>query len=98
MGLEINDGKGSGPEAGREFGEDDSKSHPFLKKAVEAFQKKCLGIFPRRVFPGPGDEIRDGYKEIRNRLTEVKATQQLVQEKYRSYAGKTRPGKKSSTS
>jgi hypothetical protein len=61
----------------------------FLKKAVEAFQKKCLSIFPQKSIPlDQVIEIRDGYKEIRNRLTEVKATQQLVQEKYRSYARK----------
>jgi hypothetical protein len=61
----------------------------FLKKAVEEFQKKCLSIFPQKSIPlDQVIEIRDGYKEIRNRLTEVKAAQQLVQEKYRSYARK----------
>jgi len=61
----------------------------FLKKAVEEFQKKCLSIFPQKSIPlDQVIEIRDGYKEIRNRLTEVNATQQLVKEKYRSYARK----------
>jgi len=61
----------------------------FLKKAVEEFQKKCLSIFPQKSIPlDQVIEIRDGYKEIRNRLTEVKATQQLVKEKYRSYGRK----------
>jgi len=61
----------------------------FLKEAVGEFLKKCLGIFPQKSIPlDQVIEIRDRYKEIQNRLTEVKATQQLVKEKYRSYARK----------
>ena len=61
----------------------------YLKKAVEEFQKKCLSIFPQKSIPlDRVIDIREGYKEIQNRFTEVKATQQLVKEKYRSYARK----------
>ena len=61
----------------------------YLKKAVEEFQKKCLSIIPQKNIPlDRVIDIREGYKEIQNRFTEVKATQQLVKEKYRSFARK----------
>ena len=61
----------------------------YLKKAVEEFQKKCLSIIPQKsISLDRVIDIREGYKEIQNRFTEVKATQQLVKEKYRSFARK----------
>ncbi len=61
----------------------------YLKKAVEEFQKKCLSIFPQKnILLDRVIDIRESYKEIQNRFTEVKSTQQLVREKYRSYARK----------
>ena len=61
----------------------------YLGKAVDEFHKKCLDVFPQKnITIDVVIDIRERYKEIRNRFTEVKAAQQLVKEKYRSYARK----------
>lgn len=58
----------------------------YLKKTVEEFQEMCRMVTPERSFPaGILVDIREMYKEIRNRLTEVKAVEQLLQGKYRQY-------------
>jgi hypothetical protein len=61
----------------------------YLKKAIGEFHKKCLSVFPQKnITLDVVIDIRESYKEIRNRITEVKVTQQLVKEKYRPYARK----------
>jgi len=61
----------------------------YLKKAIDEFHKKCLNVFPQKnITIDVVIDIRERYKEIRNRITEVKAAQQLVKEKYRPYARK----------
>lgn len=58
----------------------------YLKKTVEEFQEMCRMVTPERSLPaGILVDIREMYKEIRNRLTEVKAVEQLLQGKYRQY-------------
>lgn len=57
-----------------------------LKKAVEEFKEKCLRVAPgRSVPPDIINEIRESYKGIRDRLTEIKSIQQLLQTKYRQF-------------
>jgi len=58
----------------------------YLKKTIGDFQEMCRMVTPERNFPaGILVDIREMYKEIRNRLTEVKAIEQLLQGKYRQY-------------
>lgn len=58
----------------------------YLKEVIEDFQEKCLMVSPERnVPPGIINDIRELYKEIRNRLTEIKAIEQLLLGKYRQY-------------
>jgi len=58
----------------------------YLKEVIEDFQEKCLMVTPERnVPPGIIHDIRELYKEIRNRLTEIKAIEQLLLGKYRQY-------------
>jgi hypothetical protein len=58
----------------------------YLKKAVEEFREKCLMVSPERTIPqGIIIEIRETYKEIRQRLTEIKSIQNLLQGRYRQY-------------
>jgi hypothetical protein len=58
----------------------------YLKEVIEDFQEKCLMVTPERnVPPGIINDIRELYKEIRNRLTEIKAIEQLLLGKYRQY-------------
>jgi predicted nuclease with TOPRIM domain len=58
----------------------------FLKKAVEEFQEKCQRVTPeRRVPPDIINQARKEYKEIRDRLTEIRAIQQLLQTKYQRF-------------
>jgi hypothetical protein len=57
-----------------------------LKKTVEGFKEKCLRVAPgRNVPPDIINEIRESYKGIRDRLTEIKSIQQLLQTKYRQF-------------
>jgi hypothetical protein len=58
----------------------------YLKKTIEDFQEMCRMVTPERSIPaGIIVDIREMYKEIRNRLTEMKAIEQLLQGKYRQY-------------
>jgi hypothetical protein len=57
-----------------------------IKKKVEDFQEKCLLVSPERNVPRDVvTDLREIYKEIRERLTEAKAIQQLLKGKYRQY-------------
>jgi len=61
----------------------------YLEKNVETFQKRCLSILPQKSIPlDVVINVREDYKDIQKRFTEVKATQHLLREKYRSYARK----------
>ncbi len=58
----------------------------YLKTALDDFQEMCRMVTPERNVPqGIIVDIREMYKEIRGRLTEIKAIQQLIQGKYRQY-------------
>ena len=58
----------------------------YLKKTIEDFQEMCRMVTPERNIPaGILVDIREMYKEIRNRLTEIKVIEQLLQGKYRQY-------------
>jgi len=58
----------------------------YLKKALDDFREMCRIVTPERNTPqGIVVDIREMYKEIRTRLTEIKAIQQLLQGKYRHY-------------
>jgi hypothetical protein len=58
----------------------------YLKKTIEDFQEMCRMVTPEKHIPaGILNDIREMYKEIRNRLTEIKAIEQLLQGKYRQY-------------
>jgi hypothetical protein len=61
-------------------------NHHYLKKSIEDFQEMCRMVSPEKHVPaGITIDIREMYKEIRNRLTEIKAIEQLLQGKYRQY-------------
>jgi hypothetical protein len=58
----------------------------YLKKTIDDFQEMCRMVTPERTIPtGILVDIREMYKEIRTRLTEIKAIEQLLQGKYRQY-------------
>ena len=58
----------------------------YLKEAMEDFQEMCRMVSPDKNVPaGIVIDIREIYKEIRNRLTEIRAIEQLLQGKYRQY-------------
>jgi hypothetical protein len=58
----------------------------YLKETIDDFRELCRMITPERSFPqGIVVDIRETYKEIRDRLTEIKAIEQLLQGKYRQY-------------
>jgi len=57
-----------------------------LKESIENFKEMALLVTPEREVPQEIIvEIRQLYKEIQNRLSEIKAIQQLLQGKYRQY-------------
>lgn len=57
-----------------------------LKESIENFRELCFLVTPERGVPQDVIiEIRQLYKEIQNRLTEIRAIQQLLQGKYRQY-------------
>lgn len=61
-------------------------NHHYLKESMEEFQDMCRMVTPERHVPaGIVIDIREMYKEIRNRLTEIKAIEQLLHGKYRQY-------------
>jgi hypothetical protein len=61
-------------------------NHHYLKEKVKDFHEMCLMVTPERnVPPEIVLDIRELYKEIRTRLTEIKAIEQVLQGKYRQY-------------
>jgi len=61
-------------------------NYHYLKKTMDDFQEMCRMVTPERNVPREIiADIREQYKEIRNRLTEIKAVEQLLQGKYRQY-------------
>jgi hypothetical protein len=61
-------------------------NHHQLKESIEGFQEMCRMVAPEKHIPaGIAIDIREMYKEIRNRLKEIKAIEQLLQGKYRQY-------------
>ena len=61
-------------------------NHRYLRESIEDFQEMCRMASPEKRMPaGIANDIREMYKEIRNRLTEIKAIEQLLQGKYRQY-------------
>ncbi len=57
--------------------------HHYLKEAIENLQEMCRIVSPERNVPsGVVVDIRELYKEIQTRLTEIKAIQQLLRGKY----------------
>jgi hypothetical protein len=61
-------------------------NYRYLKKTMDDFQEMCRMVAPERNVPREIlVDIRELYKEIRNRLTEIKAIEQLLQGKYRQY-------------
>ncbi len=61
-------------------------NHHYLKESIEDFQEMCRMVSPEKHIPaGIAIDIREMYKEIRNRVTEIKAVEQLLQGKYRQY-------------
>jgi len=58
----------------------------YLKETIDDFRELCRMITPDRSVPqGIVVDIRETYKQIRDRLTEIKAIEQLLQGKYRQY-------------
>jgi hypothetical protein len=61
-------------------------NYHYLKEAIDDFQNLCRMVTPERNIPtGILIDIREMYKEIRSRLTEIKAIEQLLHGKYRQY-------------
>ena len=61
-------------------------NHHYLKEKVKDLQEMCLMVTPERnVPPEIVLDIREMYKELRTRLTEIKAIEQVLQGKYRQY-------------
>ena len=61
-------------------------NHHYLKESIKDFQEMCRVIGPEKHIPaGIVVDIREMYKEIRNRLTEIKAIEQLLHGKYRQH-------------
>jgi len=61
-------------------------NYHYLKEAIDDFQDMCRMVTPERNIPtGILIDIREMYKEIRSRLTEIKAIEQLLHGKYRQY-------------
>jgi hypothetical protein len=61
-------------------------NYHYLKESIKDFQEMCRVVSPEKHVPaGIAVDIRELYKEIRNRLTEIKAIEQLLQGKYRNY-------------
>ena len=61
-------------------------NHHYLKEKAKDFQEMCLMVtHERNVPPEIVLDIRQLYKEIRTRLTQIKAIEQILQGKYRQY-------------
>jgi hypothetical protein len=62
-------------------------NHHYLKEAVQDFREMCLRVTPERnIPPSIIIDIRETYKEIQNRLKEIRAVQQLLDGRYRQHA------------
>jgi hypothetical protein len=61
-------------------------NYHYLKESIKDFQEMCRVVSPEKHVPaGIAIDIRELYKEIRDRLTEIKAIEQLLQGKYRRH-------------
>jgi hypothetical protein len=61
-------------------------NYHYLKETIDDFQDMCRMVTPERNVPqGTVVDIREIYKEIQNRLKEIKAVEQLLHGKYRQY-------------
>ncbi len=61
-------------------------NHRYLKETIKDFHEMCQMVSPERRVPQDIVlDIRRIYKEIRDRLTEIKAVENLLQGKYRQY-------------
>jgi hypothetical protein len=61
-------------------------NYHYLKEAIADFREMCFMVNPERNTPLEIiSDIRKTYKEIQNRLAEIKAIEQLIQGKYRQY-------------
>lgn len=61
-------------------------NYHYLKGAIEEFQELCRLVSPEKnIPPAIIADIREMYKEIRNRLSEIRAVEQLLHGKYRQY-------------
>jgi hypothetical protein len=61
-------------------------NYHYLKESIKDFQEMCRAVAPEKHVPTAiAVDIREMYKEIRNRLTEIKAIEQLLQGKYRQH-------------
>ena len=61
--------------------------HHYLKEAIEDLQEMCRIVSPERNVPsGVIVDIRELYKNIQSRLTEIKAIQQILKGKYHRLA------------
>jgi hypothetical protein len=59
-------------------------NYHYLKESIKDLQEMCRAVAPEKHVPTAiAVDIREMYKEIRNRLTEIKAIEQLLQGKYR---------------
>jgi hypothetical protein len=62
-------------------------NHHFLKEAVKEFRERSLLVTPDRNVPqGIIVDLREAYKEIQNRIKEIKAIEQLLHGRYRAYS------------
>jgi hypothetical protein len=63
--------------------------HRYLKETMDDFQEKCMLVTAiSRVPPKVLIDIRQGYREIQDRLREIRAVQQLLKAKYFLYTRK----------
>ena len=63
-----------------------ANNHSYLTKAIDDLQEKSRMVALERTVPRDIVlDIRKAYKEIRNKVTETKAIQQVLQGKYRHY-------------
>jgi hypothetical protein len=61
-------------------------NYHYLEESIKDFQEMCRMVSPEKHVPaGIVADIRELYKEIGNRLKEIKAIEQLLQGKYRQY-------------
>ena len=60
--------------------------YQYIKETLPDFQELCRLVTPDKQVPSKlVSDIREMYKELRNRLAEINAVKQLLQGKYHSY-------------